>query len=162
MAYSLTHLHSPTQTTETVKTEQMQRLGIEVVNKRGKEMGKDQFLQLLVTQLTHQDPLKPVEDKEFISQMAQFSALEQMTEVNKNLANLNQRNLSVASFQLLGKEVEGTDSKGKLTRGLVNEIYTSGKETILRTVNGEININDVQKIFNHSTAQQHRQIESKR
>ena len=47
-----------------------------VLDKSG--MGKDAFLQLLVNQLRNQDPLNPVNDKEFLAQMAQFSTLEQM------------------------------------------------------------------------------------
>ena len=41
-------------------------------------LGKEEFLKILITQLQHQDPLSPVEDREFIAQLAQFSALEQM------------------------------------------------------------------------------------
>jgi flagellar basal-body rod modification protein FlgD len=47
-------------------------------DKTSKELGKDAFLQLLTTQLAHQDPMQPQADTEFIAQLAQFSSLEQL------------------------------------------------------------------------------------
>src|SRR5690554_1945375 len=62
-----------------------QREGIE---RDPSALGKDQFLQLLITQLKHQDPINPVEDKEFIAQLAQFSSLEQMQNLNTTMSDL--------------------------------------------------------------------------
>lgn len=48
-------------------------------------LDRNAFLTLLITQMQHQDPLKPMEDREFIAQLAQFSSLEQMQQVNRNI-----------------------------------------------------------------------------
>ena len=53
------------------------------------ELGKDDFLQLLVTQLRYQDPLNPMDNTEFVSQLAQFRALEGTQNVEKAIQNLD-------------------------------------------------------------------------
>lgn len=62
------------------------------------ELGKDAFLQLLVTQMQYQDPLNPASDTEFIGQLAQFSALEEMQNLNQTMTNNN-------ALTLVGKNV---------------------------------------------------------
>ena len=85
------------------------------------ELGKDDFLQLLVTQLQHQDPLAPMEDKDFIAQMAQFTSLEQMKNMN-NAVQVTQ------ATSYIGKQVTWADSQGTEQTGIV---------TAIRIVNSE-------------------------
>lgn len=89
-------------------------------------LGKDDFLKLLVTQLQNQDPLKPMEDKEFIAQMAQFSSLEQM----QNLFKITQ-------FQQATTMI-GLDIKAEVfnENGLQELVY--GKVISSREISGEM------------------------
>lgn len=57
------------------------------------QLGKDEFLKILIVQLQNQDPLRPMEDKDFIAQMAQFSTLEQMQNMGKDFESLKAMNL---------------------------------------------------------------------
>lgn len=59
-----------------------------IEDKKSNDLDKDAFLRLLTTQLSHQDPLNPMEDREFIAQLAQFSALEQMQNLNENVQDM--------------------------------------------------------------------------
>lgn len=61
-------------------------------NKPKNDLDKDAFLRLLTTQLANQDPLNPMEDKEFIAQLAQFSSLEQMQTLNKSFIDKSNEN----------------------------------------------------------------------
>lgn len=71
-------------------------------------MGKDEFLKILITQLSNQDPTQPMEDKEFIAQMAQFSSLEQMTNMSSEFSKMASRLESAGAMDLLGKSVDIT------------------------------------------------------
>lgn len=75
-------------------------------------LGKDDFLRLLTVQLQHQDPMSPVENEDFIAQLAQFSSLEQLENINSNLQNgidldliLTQVLNNTAAAGLIGKTV---------------------------------------------------------
>lgn len=70
------------------------------------ELGKDDFLQLLITQLSHQDPTAPMEDTQFIAQMAQFSSLEQMTNMSSSFTKLNSLFTGSEASNAVGKNVD--------------------------------------------------------
>ena len=74
-----------------------------------KTLGKDDFMKLLVAQLSHQNPLSPMDPQDFSAQLAQFSSLEQLTNVNSNLLDLLQAQQSVTNssmINMIGKMVD--------------------------------------------------------
>ena len=106
------------------------------------ELGKDAFLQLLITQLQHQDPTNPMDDREFISQMAQFSSLEQMQNMTKAMESLlaSQQQTQMMSYTtFIGKEVkwhEITEEKDAKGNPVINE--GTGVIESLKFVDGNV------------------------
>ncbi len=74
--------------------------------KQPQNLDKDDFLKILITQLQNQDPTKPMEDREFIAQMAQFSSLEQMTNMSRQFTELSATLKGSQAMNLLGRTVE--------------------------------------------------------
>ena len=104
--------------------------------KTGKaNLDRDDFLKLLITQLQHQDPTSPVEDKDFIAQMAQFSSLEQMTNMSTGFQKLSGLLASSEASQVLGKTVEIRNGDN-LVRGIVDRVVRG--DSPLVGVNGGI------------------------
>jgi flagellar basal-body rod modification protein FlgD len=103
---------------------------------KNSELGKDQFLKLFVAQLQHQDPMNPMQDQDFMGQMASFSTLEQVT----NLASANEAiasNLSLShSVGLLGRTVSWTDEAEVLHTGVVEKVNQSADGKPVLTVSG--------------------------
>lgn len=132
-------------------------------------LGKDAFLQLLVTQMENQDPLDPQDNGEYLSQLAQFSALEQMTNVADNLSDLSavvgNIDTSVLVGQLssmIGQDVQWTskttdvDADGNIqvntvsNEGVVTGVSISdGKPTVIAKMDGkvyQVDISDITRV----------------
>ncbi|MFF2014774.1 flagellar hook capping FlgD N-terminal domain-containing protein [Paenibacillus sp. NPDC058177] len=111
------------------------------------KLGKDQFLKILITQLQNQNPLQPMEDKEFIAQMAQFTSVEQLTNISKQLTEMNQSLGSVSG--LIGKQVTWMDSKTfEEKSGKVDSILVSNGLQYAVVGNDKIALTDITKIQN--------------
>lgn len=96
-----------------------------------KAMDKDMFMKILIAQLSNQDPTAPMEDKDFIAQMAQFSSLEQMQAIGKTMDTmvLNQHATALLSYSnLIGKKVS-YEAESKTTDASGAEQTTTVEET---------------------------------
>ena len=113
------------------------------------DLGKDAFLKLLIAELSNQDPLNPMEDREFISQMATFSSLEQMQNMNKTLEAMSEAN-KFSAVNYIGKAVAFTQGEGEEAHqvaAIVNEIwFDPNKGTILGTTEGDVPLNQVEGV----------------
>ncbi|GBF11605.1 MULTISPECIES: flagellar hook capping FlgD N-terminal domain-containing protein [Tepidibacillus] len=128
-------------------------------------LGKDDFLKIFVTQLKNQDPLQPLQDREFIAQMAQFSTLEQIANLNKTtekvleiqttmaqeFANLKDPSLNnyqlIASYSnLIGKKGFWLDQNGNETFGSIQSILFKENQHYVNIDGQELLISDLVKI----------------
>jgi flagellar basal-body rod modification protein FlgD len=107
------------------------------------ELGKDAFLRLLIAELSNQDPLNPMNDREFIAQMAQFSTLEQMTNMTKALEGISSMEpYSAVSYigKLVAFDYEAPDGTMKPVADFVVSVWFDSTDgPILSTADhGEI------------------------
>ncbi|AEY66576.1 flagellar hook capping FlgD N-terminal domain-containing protein [Clostridium sp. BNL1100] len=112
--------------------------------KTGGELGKNDFLNLLVTQLRYQDPLQPVDDKEFIAQMAQFSSLEQMQNMNGSMTKSQ-------AFTLIGKVITATTSDDKTlevnsVQGTVTSVKMKDGKTFVVVNNKDVDVDSITQV----------------
>ena len=85
-------------------------------------LNQDDFFKLLTVQLTSQDPLKPMEDTEFISQMTSFSSLSEMENIAADMKLMREQQTTYTIQALLGKEVKAHDVSGEFVEGTVTRV----------------------------------------
>ena len=112
--------------------------------KTGGSLGKDDFLNLLIAQLKYQDPLSPMDNKDFIGQMAQFSSLEQMKNIYNGVSRAN-------SFALIGKYVkasyeDGEGRSAKSAEGFVESVRIKNGEAYAIVNGQEISIDKITEV----------------
>jgi len=99
----------------------------------GGTLGKDDFLKLFVTQLQHQDPMNPSDNSQFMAQMAQFSTLEQITNLSNATTQMVFANQVSQSVGLIGRTVTYDNADGTSGTGVASAVNIANG-TILVTI----------------------------
>ena len=115
------------------------------LNRNTGNLGKDDFLNLLVTQMRYQDPLNPMDDKEFIAQMAQFTSMEQMQNMNLTMTN-------TMAFGMVGKEVRAViqdEESGELQEviGIVDSVRLDKGKAYAVIDGRDVPVDDITDVF---------------
>lgn len=104
--------------------------GSGTANLQANSLGMEDFLKILLTQLTYQDPMKPVDNQQFMAQMAQFTSLEQTQQLNTKIETLITNQAALQSVGLIGKTVDVISASGTVT-GTVSALSLSGDAPLL-------------------------------
>jgi flagellar basal-body rod modification protein FlgD len=100
------------------------------------EMGKDDFLKLLVAQMKNQDPMNPSSNEDLVMQLAQFSSIEQTQNMNESLGKFIDTDSMSTAGSLIGQEIEAGDPEsGDIIKGVVSQVNISPQGTKV-VVNG--------------------------
>jgi len=102
-------------------------------------IGLQDFMKILLTQLTYQDPLKPMDNQQFMAQIAQFTTLEQTQQLNDKIGALLSTQASLQSVGLIGRTVDITTEAGNVT-GSVVSLSLSGSTPLIsiQTAQGRV------------------------
>jgi flagellar basal-body rod modification protein FlgD len=99
-------------------------------------IGLQDFLKILTSEMSNQDPLKPLDNQEFIAQVAQFSALEQSRELNQKIDQLLSVQSASQSIGLLGKSVDIAAAGGQVAGKVVALDFVAGKPQLTLALSG--------------------------
>lgn len=107
---------------------------------RSAGLSMDDLLKLLLTELNYQDPLKPVDNKEFLTQMAQFTSLDTTRQLNENIQRLLAAQSLNQSVGLIGRTVDATTETNGVVSGRVTalQLVAGDPQITLTTTGGEV------------------------
>ena len=126
-------------------------VGASSTNLQSSNISMQDFLNILLTQLSYQDPLKPMDNQAFMAQMAQFSALEQSQQLNDRIQQLIENQAALQSVGLIGRTVDVTTNNGNVT-GTVTSLSLQGEHpkvtvsTSAGSVLADVNLSQVTAI----------------
>jgi len=93
-------------------------------NTASNELGSDQFMQILLAQLTHQNPLEPMDNAEMLSQFSQLNSLQELRGIHTSMETVSAVNQTTYLAGLIGKTVKAQRADGKIIEGVVDGVIT--------------------------------------
>lgn len=109
-------------------------------------VGSDQFLQLLVAQLQNQDPLNPVSDKEFISQLTALNTVQSLENLNANFSEMLKLQQLTQGADLIGKTVTYTPADGGTATGKVESVAAQDGKFVLTVGSARVSLDQIQSV----------------
>jgi len=110
------------------------------------DIGQDAFMKLLLTQLRYQDPLSPMDDRDFVTQLAQFSSLSEMQKLNQAFAELATVQSLASATAFIGKSVSGISESGESVAGVVQASLLREGKVFLRVQDKELPISTISEV----------------
>jgi len=109
----------------------------------GNALDADQFMQILMAQLTHQNPLEPMNNAEMMTQFSQLNSLQELREIHTAMDKLSGSNQVLYLASLLGKTVKVNRPDGKILEGVVEGVITEKDNPQLRIGTEKVSVNDI-------------------
>ncbi|MCE5314761.1 MAG: flagellar hook capping FlgD N-terminal domain-containing protein [Armatimonadota bacterium] len=136
-------------TTSSVSSTGVAESSAAATRKVGSTLGQDAFLKLLITQMQNQDPLQPVDNTEYVSQLATFSSLEQMTKMNNTISDMNDGSKALS---LIGTTVAYSNSSDKTATktGTVKGVYYDNGNASLMVGSDKVAMDNIVAVYGKS------------
>lgn len=110
-------------------------------------LGQQDFLKLLSVQFQQQDPFNPTSDADFIAQMAQFSSLEEISNMSQQFAMFRNDTLFSSTAQMIGKEVIVSDASGNLKSGIVDAVSHGDEGPVIHIGSESYPISQIEQVM---------------
>lgn len=106
-------------------------------------MNADEFMQILLAQMTHQNPLEPMDNAEMTTQFSQLNSLQELREIHTSMDALAASNQVIYLSSLIGKTVKVNRTDGKPLEGVVEEVFTEKDNPQLLVGTEKVSLEDV-------------------
>ncbi|MBK6790987.1 MAG: hypothetical protein KA473_04015 [Anaerolineales bacterium] len=115
-------------------------------NTASNELDSGQFMQILLAQLTHQNPLEPMDNAEMMSQFSQLNSLQELRGINSSMQNVSTMSQTAYLASLVGKVVKANRADGKVIEGVVEGVVTEVDNPQIRIGDEVIDLLDVVEV----------------